>query len=778
MTTDQAVDLQVALDGSLARIRRHHRALGDRFPTVGQGTCYQLARNDNWLAGFWTGLLWLAFAATGDKALREHAEALLPTFKDRLEKRVHITHDLGFLFTLSARAQWQLTGRPGARDLALRAAEALVKRYRPAGRYIQAWGEVGDPEEGGRAIVDTMMNLPLLFWASEETSDPHFHQVARAHAETTRRYLLRPGGASHHTVFFDQESGQSIGPRTHQGYADDSLWARGQAWAIYGFALAAEWCQEHSFQEAAQRAARRFMAGLPADRVPTWDLCLPEDAPHYRDSSAGAIAASGMLRLARLEDTGTESEFYRLAMTLLEALAAGCLETLPQGQGLLRHGTYHAHKGWGVDAYFICGDYFFLEALSDVLGKAPDFWGPGGDRPQRPLALGDTTRGAESAIQGSTGMMKDCGPANTWSERMAHSVLAQHPVLARRWHYEPGVVLLGLHQVWLETGDNRYSDYLKRNIDECIGQDGSIRTYHLEDYNLDQINEGKLLFYLYETTGDQRYKKAAYLLRQQLKTQPRTTGGGFWHKQIYPHQMWLDGIYMASPFYAEFASKFDEPDIYDDVARQIIIACKHTRDPRTGLLYHAWDESKSQQWADPETGCSPNFWARAMGWCAMAIPDVLDHFPEDHVERANLLAIFQDLISGIVSVQDRDSGVWYQVVDRGGRDGNYLEASASCMFVYALAKGVRQGYLDRPALAVARRGYEGILTQFVAVDDAGLVNLDGICAVAGLGGKPYRDGSFEYYVSQKVVANEYKGVGAFILASVEMERLEQMEQMV
>ena len=282
MTTTQAVDLRTALEASLGRIRGYHWALADQFPTIGEGTRYQLGPNDNWLAGFWTGLLWLAYAATGDEALRVHAEALLPSFRERLEKQVHITHDLGFLFTLSARAQWQLTGDPGARDLALQAAEALVKRYRPAGRYLQAWGEVADPEEGGRAIIDTMMNLSLLFWASEQTGDPRFQRVACAHAETSRLHLLRPGGASYHTFFFDQESGQSIGPRTHQGYADDSLWARGQAWAIYGFALAAEWCQEQRFEEAAQRAARRFMAGLPADRTPTWDLCLPEDAPHHR----------------------------------------------------------------------------------------------------------------------------------------------------------------------------------------------------------------------------------------------------------------------------------------------------------------------------------------------------------------------------------------------------------------------------------------------------------------------------------------------------------------
>jgi unsaturated rhamnogalacturonyl hydrolase len=358
-----------------------------------------------------------------------------------------------------------------------------------------------------------------------------------------------------------------------------------------------------------------------------------------------------------------------------------------------------------------------------------------------------------------------------WSIRMADSVLTRQPLLSRRWHYEPGVALLAIKQVWLQKGEQKYSDFIKRNIDEFVRPDGSIRTYRLEEHNLDQINEGKLLFFLYETTGDERYKKAAFLLREQLQTQPRTSQGGFWHKQIYPHQMWLDGIYMASPFYAEFAKQFDEPEGFDDVAHQIVLIEKHTRDPKTGLLYHGWDESKSQKWADPETGCSPNFWGRAIGWYVMAIPDVLDHLPGDHPKREALLAIFKSTVAALARVQDPASGVWYQVLDQADRPGNYLEASASCMFVYAIAKGVRKGYLGEEYVAVAGRGYEGILAQFVTVDEQGLVNLHGICSVAGLGGKPYRDGSFEYYVGEKVISNEYKGVGPFIMASIEMENM-------
>ncbi len=358
-----------------------------------------------------------------------------------------------------------------------------------------------------------------------------------------------------------------------------------------------------------------------------------------------------------------------------------------------------------------------------------------------------------------------------WSVRMADALMERRELLSRRWHYEPGVALTAIKQVWLETAEQKYFDFIKRNIDEFVDPTGDIRTYRLEEYNLDQINEGKLLFPLYDETGDARYKRAAELLRKQLRTHPRTTKGGFWHKQIYPHQMWLDGIYMASPFYAEFAGSFGEPEDFDDVAHQIILIEKHTRDPKTGLLYHGWDESKSQKWAHPETGCSPSFWGRSLGWYAMAIVDVLDFLPKDHPKRGEINAILKRAVSALASVQDLSTGLWYQVLDQGDRKGNYLEASASCMFVYAIAKGIRKAYLDQNYLGVVERGYRGILEHFITVDDQGFPNLDRICAVGGLGGKPYRDGSFDYYVGETIISNDFKGIGPFIMASVEMEKL-------
>jgi unsaturated rhamnogalacturonyl hydrolase len=235
--------------------------------------------------------------------------------------------------------------------------------------------------------------------------------------------------------------------------------------------------------------------------------------------------------------------------------------------------------------------------------------------------------------------------------------------------------------------------------------------------------------------------------------------------------MWLDGIYMASPFYAEFAKLFDEPEGFDDVANQIFLIDEHARDPKTGLRYHAWDASKNQRWANPDTGCSPHFWGRAIGWYAMALVDILEHFPATHPKRPRIIDILEDVAEAVTAVQDGNSGLWSQILDQEDREGNYWEASASCMFVYAIARGVQGGYLDSRYLKVAQKGYAGIIEHLIEEDEQELVSLNGICSVAGLGGDPYRDGSFGYYIGEKVVSNEDKGIGAFILASVEMERM-------
>jgi unsaturated rhamnogalacturonyl hydrolase len=340
-----------------------------------------------------------------------------------------------------------------------------------------------------------------------------------------------------------------------------------------------------------------------------------------------------------------------------------------------------------------------------------------------------------------------------------------------KWTYDQGVVLKGIESVWHNTADGKYFSYIQKSMDRFVNADGTIRTYKLEDYNLDNVLLGRVLLLLYKVTGQEKYRKAASLLREQLRSQPRTSEGGFWHKKIYPSQMWLDGLYMGEPFYAEYAATFHEDAAFDDIANQFILMERHGRDARTGLLYHGWDESRQQRWADPLTGHSPNFWGRAMGWYAMALVDALDYFPKDHPKRETLIAILKRLAVAVEKYQEPKSGLWYEVLDKGNEKGNYLEASASSMFVYTLAKGVREGYLPASYLKVAQKGYQGITTRFIETESNGQVNLKGTVSVAGLGGNPYRDGSYQYYLSEKVVTNDPKGVGAFLMASNEMETL-------
>lgn len=366
--------------------------------------------------------------------------------------------------------------------------------------------------------------------------------------------------------------------------------------------------------------------------------------------------------------------------------------------------------------------------------------------------------------------------AQSWSQKMAATVmsvwkdsLAMQPGKPVRWAYDQGVVLEGMENVWYQTADTKYYNYIQKSMDFFVGDDGSIRTYKQDDDNIDNLKCGRSLLLLYKATGKEKYLKAANRLREQLRNQPRTSEGGFWHKKIYPYQMWLDGLYMGEPFYAEYASLYHEDTAFNDIAKQFILMERHARDGATGLLYHGWDESKQQQWANKTTGRSPNVWGRAMGWYAMALVDVLDYFPKDNKGRDSLIAILNRLAVAVKRYQDPASGLWYEVLDKANAKGNYPEASASCMFVCALAKGVRNGYLPSAYLATAQKGYNGIIKQFIETDAKGQVNLKGTVSVAGLGGTPYRDGSYAYYLSEKVVTNDPKGVGAFLLASNEME---------
>ncbi|WP_235941209.1 glycoside hydrolase family 88/105 protein [Paenibacillus puerhi] len=361
------------------------------------------------------------------------------------------------------------------------------------------------------------------------------------------------------------------------------------------------------------------------------------------------------------------------------------------------------------------------------------------------------------------------------SVKVGESILSQsvdgyHPKIANIWGYVAGMALTALGRLGEWSGEGKYQEFVKRHMDVFVQEDGSVQGYTLEDYNLDHINKGKHLMKLWRDTGEAKYEQAARLLAAQLTGQPRTEEGGFWHKKIYPYQMWLDGLYMSSPFMAEFARTFGEPAWFDEAAHQLLLVERHTRNPETGLLHHAWDESREQRWCDGVTGRSRHVWGRAMGWYAMALVDALEHIPFAHPKRGQLMGIFERMANAVVRVQDQETGLWYQVMDCNGREGNYLEASGSCMLTYALARGIRLKYLAEIDRRVVEKAYEGILSRFVTEDAQG-VHLHGICHGAGLGGRKYRDGSYAYYLSEAVVSDVLMGVAPLLLASIEMERL-------
>lgn len=346
-----------------------------------------------------------------------------------------------------------------------------------------------------------------------------------------------------------------------------------------------------------------------------------------------------------------------------------------------------------------------------------------------------------------------------------------------KWDYCHGLELQAMLDVYDRYGDKKIYDYALAYADTMIQADGSIKTYKLHEYNIDRLNSGKFLFRLYEQSKDEKIKKAIDLLRSQIDTHPRNADGGFWHKKIYPNQMWLDGIYMGSPFYAEYAFRNNRPQDYADVVNQFITCARHTYDPQNGLYRHACDVSRKQRWADPTTGQSAHSWGRAMGWYAMAFVDALDFIPRHEAGRDSMLVILNNIAAQVKRLQDPKSGLWYQVLDKSGEKGNYLESSCSTMFVYSLLKAVRQGYIDSSYLDVALKGYQGILKNFMEVDPDGVVTITRACAVAGLGGeKNYRSGDYTYYINETIRSNDPKAVGPFIMASLEYERLNQSVQ--
>lgn len=371
-------------------------------------------------------------------------------------------------------------------------------------------------------------------------------------------------------------------------------------------------------------------------------------------------------------------------------------------------------------------------------------------------------------------MYRQYGDINTdWSSKGADTMLKREPRmnLKGKWEYEDGLMLNGIYAIYQATHKKDYLAYVQQNIDEFIDDDGNIKSYHRDEWSLDFINNGKAVLDLFNETHDLKYKRVADRLYDQLLQQPRTDTNVFWHKQIYPNQIWLDGLYMGSVFYARYQKTFGITDHLEDVVHQFLGSYDATFDAVTGLCYHATDVSRKAFWCDPATGHSPHFWTRSIGWYVMAMVDVLDYLPTDIAGRDQLLSNLHHLLNALRKVADPATNLWYQVTDEGDRPMNYLESSGSLMILNAIAKGLRKHYLDETDWQdFLTTGYANAIQQFISIDRHNYVNVNKIAHVGGLGGANKRDGSFAYYISEPIVTNDHKGVGPFLMLANEMQQ--------
>lgn len=339
-----------------------------------------------------------------------------------------------------------------------------------------------------------------------------------------------------------------------------------------------------------------------------------------------------------------------------------------------------------------------------------------------------------------------------------------------KWEYTPTLMARAFVELYNETGDTVYLNHAQRFADQFIGEDGTILTYKQSLYNMDRIQGGNFLILLHAINPQPQYLTAIETLRDQLRNQPRTAEGGFWHKQVYEHQMWLDGLFTGTTFYARYAAWKPEPEAWSDIAQQFLIVDKHTR-KANGLNHHGWDESRQMAWSDPETGCSAETWGRAEGWYVMALVDVLELMPEDQPERPELVAILNRVMEALMAVRDKETHLWFQVPDKGDQEGNYLESTCSAMYCYAMAKGVRIGVLDKAYKKEAQQVLEGLKAHKIVTNEDGTLSLIDCCAVAGLGGNPFRDGTYDYYIHERIRKDDPKGVAPLILACLELHRI-------
>lgn len=370
-----------------------------------------------------------------------------------------------------------------------------------------------------------------------------------------------------------------------------------------------------------------------------------------------------------------------------------------------------------------------------------------------------------------------------YSIRMIRSEMQRNPDATyldgrngeRKWNYTTGLELKSFLDASKRYELPEVVEYVRAWADTMATEKGEVYKYKKSNYNVDHICPARIYFDLHDMYGDQdkRYRRVTRKIREQIDSQPRTQSGEFWHKQIYPHQVWLDGFYMALPFYAEYTRRYgpkeQKDSLFADIVHQFTAGAENTFDPATGLFRHAWDESKSMFWCDPQTGLSAHAWGRATGWYAIALVEVLDYLPEDHPGHAVLVEQLNYFLQVLPKWADPETGMWYQVLDCPEREGNYQEATCSIMFIYAFLKGLRMGYIDRAHEDYILGLYPKFIDRFIRENPDGTISMTDCCAVGGLGGKQMRKGDFDYYLSEPIIENDCKGVGPFIWASLEWE---------
>jgi rhamnogalacturonyl hydrolase YesR len=751
------------LAGLQRQLLKKDDILAGRFPLNTVDGRWTFAERPNWFSGFTGGELWLMYDMTRNEELKKRALA----HADRLLQYANLdnTHDLGFIFLPTCVPAYQRTRDKKYREAAISAARMLAQRFNPAGNFVRAWGKLGTDDQAGWAIIDTMMNLELLFWAADATGERNLYEVAYKHAITTMNQHVRANYSSYHVVEFDTTTGAVLKRRTHQGNSDESTWARGQAWGIYGFANAYRRTRDQRFLTTAQRMAGYFLTHLPKDSVPNWDLDLKSETVQ-RDTSAGAIASSGLALLSELVPSKSEARQYAdAARKILLSLTTHYMFTSSRREreeGLLLHGVYNFPQKRGVDESYPAGDYYFMEAINrqwtleqkteaDLFGRT--------DASIRAVLKRAAAHQVRSLKDGDY-MPVDSVPA---------AAAARTPE-GISWSYPWGVTLYGVLRSKDFTGDRaaerfvldhnliaaRYYAWLsamRNKVGNSPEEDAFMRKVRISGLmrlgSLDscgamgnQMLEG-MLRHPDQVSAEQK-EVVARIADWISNKQGRLPDGTLWRPESMGGTIWIDDLYMGAVFLARWSKYTGERKHLDDAARNIINMAQRLQDT-DGVWYHGFFVNENKP--------SPFKWGRGNGWVMVATIEVLSAMPENHSDRGKLLDILRRHVAGVEKLQ-ASSGMWRQVLDYPEL---WEETSCTAMFAYGIARAVNRGWIPAANIAVARKAFEGICRN---ITPDGAVN--GTCEGTNIGT------DLDFYFQRGRPDDDLHGRGVVLLAGAEI----------